>query len=250
MVSRFSLEKDIIIRWWWCLEDFNMAKWAYVDSWVFEWPFYCASVAFKLGWPEERVWNDHVLRRKFCVVAFIPIIYLHTCSELWWRVSRVIPRNPQVKMVSLWPGIEIITFELEIPWGSRNVLPSTQQLYGDTPMMTRIGTVQPWLSGPRLSGTSIIRTCSRPANTLVRMRSGCGQWYWRGVATVERWAWQFYRVVLAKTGWPVYLYDCYWLWSCYMFIIYRLGIINQVRKAGTSVIPSMPAISPWTKGSG
>ena len=34
--------------------------------------------------------------------------------------------------------IEIITFELDIPWGSRNFLASTQQLYRDTPTMTRI----------------------------------------------------------------------------------------------------------------
>ena len=29
-------------------------------------------------------------------------------------------------------------FELEIPWGSLNILASTQQFYGDTPTMTRI----------------------------------------------------------------------------------------------------------------
>ena len=51
-------------------------------------------------------------------------------SELWWRFLRVIPRDPQVKTVLLWSAIEIITFELEIPWGSRNFLASTQQLWG------------------------------------------------------------------------------------------------------------------------
>ena len=36
-------------------------------------------------------------------------------------------------------------------------------------------TVQPRLSGPRLSGTSIIRTSRRPENTLPRMRRRCDQ---------------------------------------------------------------------------
>ena len=99
--------------------------------------------------------------------------------------------------------------------------------------------MQPRLSRPHLSRTSIIRTCSRPANTLIHMCRGCGQWSLRGVATV---AWQFYRVVSAKTGWPVYLYKCCWLWSCYICIVYRLCIINQVRKAGTSVIQTISLI--------
>ena len=36
-------------------------------------------------------------------------------------------------------------------------------------------TVQPRLSGPRLSGTLIIRTCLRLADTLVRMRGRRGR---------------------------------------------------------------------------
>ena len=87
---------------------------------------------------------------------------------------------------------------------------------------------------PRLPGIA-----PDPANTLVRMRRGCAQLSLRGVATV---AWHFYRVVLAKTGWPVYLYECCWLWSCYICIVYRLGIINQVRKVGTLVIQTISLI--------
>ena len=39
-----------------------------------------------------------------------------------------------------------------------------------------MGTVQPQLSGPRLSGPSIIWTCSSAANTLLRMHKGRGRW--------------------------------------------------------------------------
>ena len=58
--------------------------------------------------------------------------------ELRWRFSRVIPQDPQAKMAWLWSAIKIVMFELEILWGSRNFLASTQQLYGGTPMMIRI----------------------------------------------------------------------------------------------------------------
>ena len=47
-------------------------------------------------------------------------------------------------------------------------------------------TVQPRLSGPRLSGTSIIRTLSCPANVHVRMRRGRGRLHLVGVAIAER----------------------------------------------------------------
>ena len=46
MVSCFSLEKDIVISWRWCLEDFNKVN---VDFWLFKLPFYCASAASELG---------------------------------------------------------------------------------------------------------------------------------------------------------------------------------------------------------
>ena len=40
-----------------------------------------------------------------------------------------------------------------------------------------------------------------------------------GVVTVELWAKQFYRVVLAKKDWPVYIYECCWPWSHYIGIV-------------------------------
>ena len=46
----FSLEIDIVIGWRWCPEDFNKVTQTYVDSWFFDWAFYCASAAFELGW--------------------------------------------------------------------------------------------------------------------------------------------------------------------------------------------------------
>ena len=42
-------------------------------------------------------------------------------------------------------------------------------------MYVHVCIMQPRLSGPRLSGTSIIQTCLRTANTLVRMRRGHDQ---------------------------------------------------------------------------
>ena len=42
--------------------------------------------------------------------------------------------------------------------------------YRKTKARLRVGTVQPRLSGPRLSGTSIIRTSQRHKNILPRMR--------------------------------------------------------------------------------
>ena len=43
-------------------------------------------------------------------------------GDFWgWSLDR----DPQVKKVWLWSAIEIITMELQIPWGSRNFLAST-----------------------------------------------------------------------------------------------------------------------------
>ena len=36
MVSCFSLKKDIVIGWRWCLEDFNKVTRAYIDFWLFK----------------------------------------------------------------------------------------------------------------------------------------------------------------------------------------------------------------------
>ena len=50
MVSHFSLEKDIIISWWyrWCLENFHMENRVYVDSWLFEWLFLLCLSSFQV----------------------------------------------------------------------------------------------------------------------------------------------------------------------------------------------------------
>ena len=52
-----------------------------------------------------------------------------------------------------------------------------------------IYTVQPRLSGPQLSGTSIIRTLSSSANVHVRMRSGHDRLHLVGGAIAERRRW-------------------------------------------------------------
>ena len=105
-----------------------------------------------------------------------------------------------------------------------------------------ICTVQPRLSGPRLSGTSIIRTSHRPLPHMRRRRDR-----WSFVDVVIDWAMSYglYRLALAEIDWP---------WSYCIGIVRRLGIINQTKNVGISVIrifhlSSMAAIGRWTKGS-
>ena len=116
-------------------------------------------------------------------------------------------------------------------------------------------TVQPRLSGPRLSGTSIIRTSLRPKNTLPRMRRRRDQWSFVGVVIDWAMSYGLYRLALAKIDWPKYFSEHCWPWSYCIGIVYRLGIINQARNVGISVIRTfhlsgMAAIGWWTKGSG
>ena len=123
------------------------------------------------------------------------------------------------------------------------------------PFRDHKNTVQPRLSGPRLSGTSIIRTSQRPKNTLPRMRRRRD---WRSfVGVVIDWAMSYglYRLALAKIDGPKYFSEHCWPWSYCIGIVYRLGIINQARNVGISVIRTfhlsgMAAIGQWTKGSG
>ena len=97
-------------------------------------------------------------------------------------------------------------------------------------------TVQPRLSGPRLSGPSIIRTSWRPEYTLPLMRIRRGQWSIVGVVTDWVMNYGLCRLTLGKTGLLDYFSEHCWPWSCCIGIVYRLGIINQVRNVGTSVI--------------
>ena len=88
-------------------------------------------------------------------------------------------------------------------------------------------TVQPWLSRPHLSGTSIIRTCLRPAYTLVRMHRGHGWWILGGVVTVEWWPTcrQFYRL----QNWLT----CVLLWTLLtMIMLYRYRLKARYHKSG------------------
>ena len=120
---------------------------------------------------------------------------------------------------------------------------------------TTYTTVQPRLSGPRLSGTSIIRTSQRPKNTLPRMRRRRDRWSFVGVVIDWAMSYGLYRLALAKIDWPKYFSEHCWPWSYCIGIVYRLGIINQARNVGISVIRTfhlsgMAAIGRWTKGSG
>ena len=56
--------------------------------------------------------------------------------------------------------------------------------YVSIPEAKDVHKVEPWLSRPHLSGTSIIQTCSTPLNALLRMRRECDRWQFRGMATV------------------------------------------------------------------
>ena len=47
------------------------------------------------------------------------------------------------------------------------------------------------------------------------------------------------RIALAKIDWPELFSEHRWPWSCCIGIVYRLGIINQVRNVGTSVIQTI-----------
>ena len=116
-------------------------------------------------------------------------------------------------------------------------------------------TVQPRLSGPRLSGTSIIRTSQRPKNTIPRMRRRRDRWSFVGVVIDSAMSYGLYRLALAKIDWPKYFSEHCWPWSYCIGIVYSLGIINQARNVGISVIRTvhlsgMAAIGRWTKGSG
>ena len=86
-----------------------------------------------------------------------------------------------------------------------------------------ICTVQPRLSGPRLSGTSIIRTSHRPLPHMRRRRDR-----WSFVGVVIDWV-MSYRLALAKIDWPKYFSEHCWPWLYCIGIVYRLGIINQCR---------------------
>ena len=124
-----------------------------------------------------------------------------------------------------------------------------------TLMHNKMTTVQPRLSGPHLSGPSIIQTSWRPENTLPRMCRRRGQWSFVGVVTGWTLSYGLCRLTLGKTGLLDYFSEHCWPWSYCIGIVYRLGIINQVRNVGTSVIwtfhlSGMAAISPSTEGSG
>ena len=76
-----------------------------------------------------------------------------------------------------------------------------------------------------------------------------------GVVTYWMMGYRLYRLCFSQTwSWVTFSEHC-WPWSYCTGIIYRLGIINQVRNVGTSVIRTfhlsgMAAISLWIKGSG
>ena len=94
-----------------------------------------------------------------------------------------------------------------------------------------------------------------PENALIRMRRRRGQWYFVGVVTYWVMSYRPCRLGLSKTGLLYYFSEYCWPWSCCIGIIYRLGIINQVKNVGTSVIwtfhlSGMAALNLWTKGSG
>jgi hypothetical protein len=81
----------------------------------------------------------------------------------------------------------------------------------------------------------IIQTSWTPENTLPCMHAqkvwpivfyGCGY-------MLSDELWDLYRLALAKTDWPVYFSERCWPWSG---IVSRIGIINQVRNVGISVI--------------
>ena len=87
------------------------------------------------------------------------------------------------------------------------------------------------------------------------MRRRRGQWSFVGVVTGWAMSYGLCRLALAKTGLLEYFSEHCWPWSYCIGIVDRLGIINQVRNVGTSVIRTfhlsgMAAISLWTKGSG
>ena len=113
-------------------------------------------------------------------------------------------------------------------------------------------TVQPHLSGPHLSRTSIIQTSWRPANTLLCIHRRCGQWWmW---LHVEQWARQYCWLAWAKTDWSVNFSEhCCHEQAIIIGIIYRIGIINQMGNVGLPVIQTISLIwygsnQPMDKG--
>ena len=74
-------------------------------------------------------------------------------------------------------------------------------------------TVQPQLSGPRLTGPLNIRTSWRPENILPRMCRRRGQWSFLGVVAVWAMSYRLCRLALAKTGLLEYFSEHCWPWS-------------------------------------
>ena len=118
-----------------------------------------------------------------------------------------------------------------------------------------ICTVQPQLSGPHLSRSSVIQTSWRPEYTLPHMHRRCERWSF--VCVVTSWVMRcgLCRLALGKIVLLDYFSEHCWPWSYCIGIVDRLDIINQVRNVGTSVnqtfhLSSMVAISLWTKGFG
>ena len=106
---------------------------------------------------------------------------------------------------------------------------------------------KPWLS--RLAGHQKIHyhACAEGlANDLL----------WVCVVTGWTMSYRLYRLALAKTDWPEYFSEYCWPWSYCIGVVYRLGIIIEPgEKFSTSVfwtfyLPSLIAISLWTKGFG
>ena len=111
------------------------------------------------------------------------------CPECWWRDCA----QDQGTML-----------DLQILWGW---ISGTCEIFGST--------VQPRLSGPRLSGTSIIRTRSCPANVHVRMRRGCGRLHLVGVAIAEQSAGHVCGRETARNDKRRRIYESFWrsVWS-------------------------------------
>ena len=88
--------------------------------------------------------------------------------------------------------------------------------------------MQPRLSGPCLSRTSIIRTSQRPTNTLPRMYRRRDRWSFVGVVADWAMSYGLYRLVLAKNWLIKVLFST----LLAMIILYRYRLLARYHKPG------------------